>query len=211
MNDSGLSKNIRDSDNKDIDKTHVRFVLLIIAGVIGVELLGNLFDVKFFCDRGLHETVAEHLATAVVGIPVFISLWCFRTRDVRQQIEQVQEQIEKAQKQIEKAQEQLEKTQEQTDEAQRQNWQNQLHVAIENLSANDNFLKEIAGAKSLRKLSKITPEFDELITFAFAGKKIQLGEGGDNEERKKMRDEVLSKMMADWVEEKEKRDQEKKS
>ncbi len=98
---------------------------------------------------GLHETVAEYLATAVVGIFVFILLWYFRTRDVRQQIEKTQEQIDKFQIQI---------------------WQNQFNDAIGNLNTDDNMVKEEVGIKSLIKLSAVVPEFNELIKIAFENK-----------------------------------------
>ncbi len=148
MRDFGLCKMIKDFHDKYIDNKFARFVLLIVAGVLGV-VLGKSFDVKFFCDRGLHETVAEYLATAVVGILVFMLLWYFRTRDVRQQIE---------------------KTQEQVDEAQRQICQNQFNDAIEHLTTSKNRLKEAVGVEALLKLSAVTSEFNTLIMIAFENK-----------------------------------------
>ncbi len=145
MNDSGLFKNIRDFYDKYIDNKFVRFVLLIGAGGFGL-LFGKLADVQFFRDcLGLHKTVSEYLATAVVGIFVFILLWYFRTRDVRQQIEKTQEQIDKFQKQIN---------------------QDHFNHAVGNLISGS-FTQEEIGVKSLIKLSKTAPEFNELIIIAF--------------------------------------------
>ena len=165
----------------NMDKRSFRFLLLIGAGCFGL-LLGVFADAQFFCDYlGQDETVAKYLATAVVGVPVFMFLWYFRTRDVRQQ-------IEKTQGLIEKAQEQIKKTQEQIDGSQRQSWQNQFNDAIGNLtnislistnanpdthnsqqSIND-MIKEAIGVQSLLNLSEITPDFHELITIIFENK-----------------------------------------
>ncbi len=145
MSDSGLFKKIRDFYDKYIDNKFVRFLLLIGAGGFGL-LFGKFADVQFFYGcLGLHETVAEYLATAVVGVFVFILLWYFRTRDVRQQIEKTQAQIDKFQIQIQ---------------------QNYFNNAIENLTS-DSILKEEIGIKSLIKFSETTPEFSELIKIAF--------------------------------------------
>ncbi len=144
MEDSTLSK-ISDFYDTYIDKKFVRFLLLIGAGGFGL-FFGKLVDVQFFRDYlELHETVAEYLATAVVGVPVFIFLWYFRTRDVRQQIEKTQEQVDKFQKQIN---------------------QNHFNHAIGNLISGSLTQEEI-GVKSLIKLSEITTEFNELIIIAF--------------------------------------------
>ncbi len=149
MSDSGLFKNISDFYDTYIDNKFIRFLLLIGAGGLGL-LFGKLVDVQFFRDcLGLHETVAEYLITAVVGIFVFILLWYFRTRDVRQQIE---------------------KTQAQVDETQRQICQNQFNDAIEHLTTSNNRLKEAVGLEALLKLSAVTSEFNKLITIAFENK-----------------------------------------
>ncbi len=151
MGDLTLSK-ISDLYDTYIDNKLVRFLLLIGAGGLGL-FFGKLVDVQFFHDcLGLHETVAEYLATAVVGIFVFILLWYFRTRDVRQQIEKTQRQIGIAQEQVRKSQMQI--------------WQNQFNDAIGNLTT-ESVTKEEIGAQSLIKLSEITSEFNELIIIAF--------------------------------------------
>ena len=148
MGDSTLSK-ISDFYDTCIDNKFCRLLLLIGAGGFGL-LFGKLADVQFFRDYlGLHETVAEYLATAVVGIFVFILLWYFRTRDVRQQIEKTQEQIDKFQIQI---------------------CQNKFNDATRNLTTDSNRLKEEIGVESLIKLSTVTSEFNNLIIIAFENK-----------------------------------------
>ncbi len=148
MGDSTLSK-ISDFYDTCIDNKFCRLLLLIGAGGFGL-LFGKLADVQFFRDYlELHETVAEYLATAVVGIFVFILLWYFRTRDVRQQIEKTQEQIDKFQIQI---------------------CQNKFNDATRNLTTDSNRLKEEIGVESLIKLSTVTSEFNNLIIIAFENK-----------------------------------------
>ncbi len=129
-----------------IDNKFVRLMLLLLAGGFGL-MLGKYADVQFFsCYLGEgNMKVAEYLATVVVGVPIFIFLWYYRTRDVRQQIEKVQEQIQKSQKQID---------------------QNHFNNAIGNLTS-DMLIKEEIGVQSLIKLSEVTPEFNELIIIAF--------------------------------------------
>ncbi len=70
-----------------VDKTITRLRWLIVAGIIGL-VLGAWADIEFFGNLVSLETVAKYLATAVVGLPIFMLLWYFRTRDVRQQIQQ---------------------------------------------------------------------------------------------------------------------------
>ncbi len=129
-----------------IDNKFVRLMLLFLAGGFGL-MLGKYADVQFFsCYLGeSNRKVAEYLATVVVGVPIFIFLWYYRTRDVRQQIEKIQEQIQKSQKQID---------------------QNHFNNAIGNLTS-DILIKEEVGVQSLIKLSEVTPEFNELIIIAF--------------------------------------------
>ena len=165
MGDSTLSK-ISDFYDTCIDNKFCRLLLLIGAGGFGL-LFGKLADVQFFRDYlGLHETVAEYLATAVVGIFVFILLWYFRTRDVRQQIETYQRQIGIGRQQIRTSQRQIEIAQKQVRESQMQIWQNQFNDAIGNLTT-ESVTKEEIGAQSLIKLSETTSEFNELIIIAF--------------------------------------------
>ncbi len=121
------------------DNIGLRLICVCAVGYYGGISLGQFATVNFFLERVTQDMgVAEYLATVVVGIPVFILLWYFRTRDVRQQIEKTQAQL----------------------------WQNHFNNAIENLTS-DSFLKEEIGIKSLIKLSETTTEFNELIIIAF--------------------------------------------
>ena len=121
------------------DNIGLRLICVCAVGYYGGISLGQFATVNFFLERVTQDMgVAEYLATVVVGIPVFILLWYFRTRDVRQQIEKTQAQL----------------------------WQNHFNNAIENLTS-DSFLKEDIGIKSLIKLSETTTEFNELIIIAF--------------------------------------------
>ncbi len=121
------------------DNIGLRLICVCAVGYYGGISLGQFATVNFFLERVTQDMgVAEYLATVVVGIPVFILLWYFRTRDVRQQIEKTQAQL----------------------------WQNHFNNAIENLTS-DSIVKEDIGIKSLIKLSETTTEFNELIIIAF--------------------------------------------
>ncbi len=121
------------------DNIYFRLICLCMVGYYGGIHLGKFANTQFFLERVTKDVgVAEYLATVVVGIPVFILLWYFRTRDVRQQIEKTQAQL----------------------------WQNHFNNAFENLISDSITQKEI-GVKSLINLSKASLEFNELITIAF--------------------------------------------
>ena len=87
-----------------------RFVSLVLLGCIGWFFIsGNIivhtFDwsvLIFFCEKlGLESPVEiTSLRALLLGLPVFIGLWYFRTHDTKEQIQKTQEQIEKAQESI---------------------------------------------------------------------------------------------------------------
>ncbi len=131
--------------NRWIDRSYIRLGLLLVAGVIG-GFVGNYWlNVETFCDWGFDKTVAEYLATATIGIPIFIFLWFFRTRDIRQQINKTQESISKAQEQIQ---------------------QGKYADAVNNIVSTERLKIEI-GVRELITLSKKTPRFDDEILSVF--------------------------------------------
>ena len=74
--------------NKYADKKLARFCFLVFLAVVGL-VLGVIVNRYSEClDCLLGEKGAANLTTVMIGLPVFAALWWFRTRDVRQNIEQ---------------------------------------------------------------------------------------------------------------------------
>ena len=134
-----------------------RFVLLIIAVVDGLFLLFIFgyccqeYFINFFnIDRSSNFIGSFQLL--LLGLPVFVLLWFFRTHDTKMQIAKSEEQIEQSEKQIAKSEEQIN--------------QADYFKRFDNFASND-LLKTAIGVRQLIALREITEEYDEGISIAF--------------------------------------------
>ncbi|WP_424947945.1 hypothetical protein [Candidatus Spongiihabitans sp.] len=122
----------------NIDSEKCRVVLLFIAGFVGLVLglLYHKWNGFFGCLFG--SKASEYLQIIVVSLFVFLCLWWFRTRDVREQISKTEMQIQ----------------------------HNNLSSGLDNLSNKDS-LKIDIGVAQLLELSKLNSNHDATIRIAF--------------------------------------------
>ena len=143
-------------------QTKVRRLFFLIAlAVIGwIFISGDIIGfsvLNFFCEKlGLESPVEiASLRALLLGLPVFIGLWYFRTHDTKEQIQKSQEQIEKSDKQIKISQEQVEKS------------DKSINTAIlsngYNLLASPELVSRCIGVKSLVTLKRDYSTFGEQI------------------------------------------------
>ena len=131
------SKDTKPESDSIWDKLRVRFLWLILCGLIGIFLSIDYWGlVSFLLERVKNDI--PYIRNIVLGLPVFLSLWWFRTRDVRQQINKTETQIQ----------------------------QNSLFNGVANLSDKDP-LKIDIGVAQLVALSKLNPDHDKTIRLAF--------------------------------------------
>ena len=167
-----------------------RFKALIIAALLGIlslfifveycqEYFGGLFQIER--NSGFMGAVA----LLVLGLPVVIVLWFFKTYDIKTQIEKAEKQIEKseeqiaqAEKQIEKSEERIAKSEEQIEKSEEQIHQASYFKGLDHLASND-VLKTAIGVRELVALRKITKQYDKDILTAFE-KLFQLRKAGND-------------------------------
>ncbi len=82
-----------------------RFISLIILSIVGMFLTTLFSDciielLSFDGNESQESYAASSIRVLLLGLPVFIGLWYFRTHDTREQIEKTQEHIEKSDKSI---------------------------------------------------------------------------------------------------------------
>jgi len=130
--------------DKHADKLGARFALLIVAALVGVglfrcgrEAIYGVLGALGGGDDGKFIPIAA-IDGVLLGLPVFVTLWWFRTRD----------------------------THAQTDKTQAQIYQNNLAIGLDKLVAGDS-LQLAIGVQILRQVSIGTREFDEEIRLAF--------------------------------------------
>jgi len=130
--------------DKHADKLWVRLILLGLAGLVGAMLFRCCREM-LYCVLGIiskgDDTKLIPIAAidgVLLGLPVFVALWWFRTRD----------------------------THAQTDKTQAQIYQNNLAIGLNKLVDSDS-LQVAIGVQILRQVSIGTGDFDEEIRLAF--------------------------------------------
>ena len=116
---------------------------LVVAGILGVipatatyYLIGCL---------GLNEgTLRSNLTILALGLPIFFTLWLFRTHDVQRQIDKTQGQIDITQEQINITQEQVDKAQKQIDITQESIHNNFFFECVRMLVTKESFPMKMA-------------------------------------------------------------------
>lgn len=147
------------------DKLCPRLVWLGLATLASVGLFRCFREKIYFTlgvlvnNNGNNLIPIPAIDGVLIGLPVLLVLWCFRTRDIREQINQSQEQINKSQEQINQSQEQI-------NELQTQIHQNNLAIGLNKLVGSDS-LQLAIGVQILRQVSIETDEFDDIIRLAF--------------------------------------------
>jgi len=129
--------------DKHADKLGARFALLIVAALVGVGLFRCGREAIYGVLGALGGDDGKFIPIAAIdgvllGLPVFVTLWWFRTRD----------------------------THAQTDKTQAQIYQNNLAIGLNKLVESDS-LQLAIGVQMLIQVSRNTNEFDGEIRLAF--------------------------------------------
>jgi len=130
--------------DKYVDKLGARFALLVLVALAGIGMF-RCFREAIYCALGAFSKGADGklipiaaIDGVLLGLPVFVALWWFRTRDTHAQINKSQVQIH----------------------------QNNLAIGLDKLVSGDS-LQLAIGVQMLIQVSKKTEEFDGEIRLAF--------------------------------------------
>lgn len=130
--------------DKYADKLGARFALLVLVALAGIGMF-RCFREAIYCVLGAFSKGADGklipiaaIDGVLLGLPVFVALWWFRTRDTHAQINKSQAQIH----------------------------QNNLAIGLDKLVSGDS-LQLAIGVQMLIQVSKNTKEFNEEIRLAF--------------------------------------------
>ena len=130
--------------DKYVDKLGARFALLVLVALAGIGMF-RCFREAIYCALGAFSKGADGklipiaaIDGVLLGLPVFVALWWFRTRDTHAQISKSQAQIH----------------------------QNNLAIGLDKLVSDDS-LQLAIGVQMLIQVSRNTKEFDEEIRLAF--------------------------------------------
>jgi len=129
--------------DKYADKLGARFALLVLVALAGVGMF-RCFREAIYCALGAFSKGADGklipiaaIDGVLLGLPVFVALWWFRTRDTHAQISKSQAQIH----------------------------QNNLAIGLDKLVSDDS-LQLAIGVQMLIQVSRNTKEFDGEIRLA---------------------------------------------
>ncbi len=164
-----------------------RFISLIILSIVGMFLTTLFSDciielLSFDGDERQESYAASSIRVLLLGLPVFIGLWYFRTHDTREQIEKTQEQIEKSQEQIEISHKQTTQSKEQIEKSQENTYTSILSnglnlISTNNVNARRLGLVTLAVLKQTVESSVIQTQLDQSTTA------LSLNGFSDNKER----------------------------
>lgn len=145
--------------DKYADKLGARFALLVLVALTGIGMF-RCFREAIYCALGAFSKGADGKLIPIAaidgvlfGLPVFVALWWFRTRDTHAQINKSQAQI----------------------------YQNNLAIGLDKLVSGDS-LQLAIGVQMLIQVSRNTKEFDGEIRLALI-KRLQHLPKGFHDER----------------------------